>query len=155
MAFACIGIGTNLGDRRAHLELATRELRHLPATDTVHLSPTYETEPVGPGEQGRFLNAAAAIETTLPPGELLGHLLRIERLAGREREVKWGPRTLDLDLLLYDDRIIETEDLTLPHPHMHERWFVLKPLNDIAPEAIHPTLGKTVRELLTEVEEEA
>lgn len=145
---ALIGIGSNVGDRREHLDLARRELEHLPHTAGVTFSPIYETEPVGPIVQGPFLNAAAALSTTLEPLDLLAHLRRIERLAGLRTGPRWGPRFLDLDLLLYDDRVIETEALTLPHPRMHGRRFVLEPLCDIAPNAVHPVIGRTVRELL-------
>ncbi len=148
MARAYIAIGSNLGDRGGFIELARRELACLPDSNLTAFSRVYETEPIGPPGQGKYLNAAAALETRLSPSDLLGRLRRIEQLAGRQRRNRWAARTLDLDLLLYDDRVIQTEELTVPHPQMHERLFVLEPLNEIAPQACHPKLRKTVRELL-------
>ena len=152
MIDAYIGIGSNMGDRAAHLAQALVAMTTLDNTRLLRRSPVYETDPVGPIDQPKFLNTAAWLATTLQPVELLGYLRDIERAAGRERDERWGPRTLDLDLLLWGDRIIDSEELTVPHPHMHERWFVLKPLSDIAPEAIHPVLKKTVLELLNQIE---
>ncbi len=114
------------------------------------VSSFYDTEPVGYVEQPRFLNGALLLETELEPLELMRGLLEIERAMGREREgaVAKGPRVIDLDLLLYGDVVMETEELTLPHPEMQERRFVLEPLAEIAPEMVHPVLGVTVREML-------
>lgn len=151
MASAYIGIGSNLGDRAAHLELARDELARLPDTRLIAFSSTCETDPLGPpapANQGKYLNAAAALDTQLGPAELLAHLRAIERKAGRERHTRWAARTLDLDLLLYDRHVIDTPDLMVPHPHMHERRFVLEPLAEIAPHALHPRLNRTARELL-------
>ena len=144
---AAIALGSNLGDRTAHMALARGELDRLPRTRLVAFSSLHETEPVGPGEQGRYLNAAALLETDLPPRDLLNHLLRIEQLAGRVRGEKWGPRTLDLDLLLYDDRIIDEPGLHVPHPRLHERAFVLGPLNEIGPQLRHPLLRKSIADI--------
>lgn len=158
MARVFIGIGSNVGHREGHLRVAQAELRQLSATRHVALSSTYETDPVGPVDQGKFLNAVAKIETDLPPDPLLTELGRIEATAGREPESQrhhWGPRTLDLDLLLYDERSMKTDRLVVPHPHMHERWFVLKPMCDLAPNALHPTLGVTMQELLETLERQS
>lgn len=157
MASVCIGIGSNLGDRRGYLELARRELSLLPGTRVVGFSAIHETAPVGTdatGPQGDYLNAAAVLETTLSPDELLAGLQAIEAKAGREPpgvRQRWGPRTLDLDILLYDDRIIARRDLVVPHPRMHERDFVLGPLAEIAPDHVHPLLRRSVRALLKEL----
>ncbi len=156
MGKAYVGIGSNLGDRRAHLALAQRELASLPNTQLLAISPIYETPPVGPHPQDPYLNAAALLETTLPPSTLLQELRRVEAMTGRPPEsqrIKWGPRTLDLDILLYDYRVLSSDRLVVPHPLMHERWFVLKPLCDIAPHAVHPLLEMTVEALLRDLEE--
>lgn len=149
---AFVGMGSNLGDRRATLCGALRALRRLPETAVCSVSSFLRTEPVGgPPGQGEFLNAAVRLSTTLPPHDLLEVLQRVEDEFGRERDVRWGPRTLDLDILLYGRRVIEEPDLQVPHPRMHERRFVLEPLCQIAPNAVHPVLHKTVRELLEEL----
>jgi 2-amino-4-hydroxy-6-hydroxymethyldihydropteridine diphosphokinase len=153
MSLAFIALGSNVGNRAAHMELAVRELSRLPHSRLVAASKFIETDPVGMAEPDRFLNGAAALETTLAPEALLAELLRIEKLAGRERHRRWAPRTLDLDLLMYDDRVMQTEELTLPHPRMHERRFVLEPLAEIAPGSVHPVLKKTIGELLRELRE--
>ena len=157
MARVFIGIGTNVGDREANIALARRELAELPATRLTGFSEIYETAPVGPIQQGRFLNAAAQLQTELGPIELLDELRRIEHLAGRTPEAKrekWGPRTLDLDILLWDRRVISHDRLVVPHPLMHERWFVLKPLCDLDPTAVHPVLETTVGQLLEYVQQQ-
>jgi 2-amino-4-hydroxy-6-hydroxymethyldihydropteridine diphosphokinase len=147
---AFIGLGSNLGDRKAMLDGAVAALKETPGVIVRAVSSYHETEPVGgPSGQGPFLNAAAALETALDPFELLELLLRIEGQFGRTREVQWGPRTLDLDLLLFGDRIIETPTLQVPHPRMAGRRFVLAPLVEIAPEAVEPVSGRTIRELLS------
>ena len=154
MARVFIGIGSNVGDRAAHIAHARAALAALPKTRLVAFSKVYETAPVGPVPQGEYFNAAAELDTQLEPLELLEKLRGIEAGSGRAPEsqrVKWGPRTLDLDILLYDDRVIANDRLRVPHPHMHERRFVLEPLADIAPEANHPTAGATIRELLRRV----
>lgn len=158
MARVFIGIGTNLGDRAANIELARRSLASLPRTRLVAFSPVYETAPVGPVEQGTFLNAAAELDTQLDPYDLLDALARIEGFAGRTpraQRLKWGPRTLDLDILLFENRVISSDELIVPHPMMHERWFVLKPLADLAPGAVHPLLEMTIGDLLRDVEEKS
>jgi 2-amino-4-hydroxy-6-hydroxymethyldihydropteridine diphosphokinase len=147
---AYLGLGSNLGDRAMHLRSAVDGLASLPSTRVVALSDFLETEPVGPVPQGPFLNAAAALETALAPRELLAHIHAIERERGRERgaEQRWGPRTLDIDILLYDDLVIDEPGLTIPHPRMHERLFALEPLASIAPHAIVPPTERTVSALL-------
>ena len=144
---AYVGLGSNLGDRSAHLLLGLSALSRLPQTHLLRLSPVYETEPVGP-PQPPYLNLVAELETGLAPRALLLEMLRIERALGRERRERWGPRTLDLDLLLYGDLALKEEDLEVPHPRLHERAFVLVPLLDLLPEGRHPLLGQSFRELL-------
>ncbi len=128
-------------------------LRDLPGSRVTAASSIFETAPVGPVPQGAFLNATAAVQTTLSARELLDRLQQIERSRDRDRagEQRWGPRTLDLDLVLYGDAIIDEPGLTVPHPRMHERRFVLEPLAEIAADTVVPTLGLTVRQLLSRV----
>ncbi|MAG16628.1 MAG: 2-amino-4-hydroxy-6-hydroxymethyldihydropteridine diphosphokinase [Phycisphaerae bacterium] len=156
MPHAFIGIGTNVGDRHAMIELAKEHLSQLDGSRPARFSGVYETDPVGPIAQGAFLNAAAELDTPLEPLDLLEALRAIEGYAGRkpaDRRVRWGPRCLDLDIILYGDSIISTDQLVIPHPMMHERWFVLKPIADLDAGAVHPLLQMTVGELLQYIEQ--
>jgi 2-amino-4-hydroxy-6-hydroxymethyldihydropteridine diphosphokinase len=149
MTTVFLGLGSNLGDRRRNLEAALEALRAHPRITVSAVSSFLETDPVGgPPGQGRFLNAAAGIETDLSPDSLLEELKRVERALGRKPGPRWGPREIDLDILLYGDTILETGTLVIPHPRMRERRFVLEPLAEIAPAARDPVTGRTVRELL-------
>lgn len=147
---AAIALGSNLtssfGDREGNLHQALQRLKSLGAVTAE--SRFYDTEPVGYLDQPRFLNAAVILETELTPVELMRALLEIERSMGRERVIAKGPRVIDLDLLLYGEKIVNTAELTLPHPEMHSRRFVLEPLLEIAPNWVHPVLGLTVQEML-------
>ncbi len=152
MVTAYIALGSNLGDRWATLSAVVRRLRTEPGLRVVASSQFYETAPVNcPPESGAFLNAVVAVETDREPHDLLHLLLHIERQFGRVRTEPNSPRTLDLDLVLYGDRVLDTPELTLPHPRMHERAFVLVPLAEVNNQANHPTLGKRVWRLLEEL----
>lgn len=144
-----IALGTNQGDRELNLLRAVAEIGKLPQTRITALSGFYDTEPVGPVEQPNFLNAVIRVETSLTPRGLLTELQRIEtEVFRRKRDVHWGPRSLDLDILLYGDLILDDEGLVIPHPRLNERRFVLVPLAEIAPAVIHPGMGSRADELL-------
>jgi 2-amino-4-hydroxy-6-hydroxymethyldihydropteridine diphosphokinase len=130
---AYLALGSNLGDRVAHLQSAVDGLHRAAAVTVVAVSRVYETDPVGGPDQDAYLNAVVAIDTALAPEALLALAQALERAAHRVRSERWGPRTLDVDLLLYDDEHVDTTDLTVPHPRMWERGFVLAPLRDVAP----------------------
>lgn len=148
---AYIALGSNLGDRAEHLRAAIADLAQLGTVQAV--SSFYETDPVGKVVQPDFVNAVVHLRTALPPQQLMAELLRIEQRHGRDRRgfPSKGPRTLDLDLLSYDDLVLETASLTLPHPALAERAFVLVPLAEIAPQWRYPVSGKLVAQLLAEL----
>ena len=133
-----VGVGSNLGDRHAYLAFAKDRVRNIADCRNFRTSDVIETSPYGYEDQGNFLNAVFAFDTLLTPDEVLDKLMEIEQEAGRERKIHWGPRTLDLDLLLYDDLITEEEHLVIPHPEMHKRNFVLDPLCQLNPYGYHP-----------------
>jgi 2-amino-4-hydroxy-6-hydroxymethyldihydropteridine diphosphokinase len=141
-----LSLGSNVGDREAQLRDAQARLGALGRV--VAVSSVYETEPVEFTEQAWFLNCVLALETILTPQQLMSAILRIEQEMGRSRILNKGPRSIDIDILLFGNEIIELQDLTIPHPAMHQRRFVLAPLAEIALEVIHPILKKTIRELL-------
>ena len=145
---ALIGIGGNLGDPAAHCREAVRRLEEHPAVTVLRCSSLYRTEPLGVRDQDWFVNAVVLCETVLEPEKLLLVLQEIERSCGRVRRERWGPRTLDLDLLCYGQVVLNTERLTLPHPRLHERRFVLVPLLEIVPHWRHPVLLLSGWELL-------
>lgn len=141
---AYIGLGSNLGDREAQIRAALEAIADLPDTDLVRVSSLYDTEPAGEVDQPNFLNAAALVDTELEPRQLLWNLLLIEKRLGRVRTQPWGPRTIDLDLLLYGDEIVEEDDLRVPHPEIIRRSFVLVPLVELDPRLVHPGTGETM-----------
>ncbi len=150
LVLAAIGLGSNVGDRASHLHAAIAAMRAWPGTRVVAVSAVHETDPVGPVPQERYLNAAAVIETSMTPAALLEALHAVEASRGRRREAeqRWGPRTLDLDLLLYGGESVDLGGLVVPHPRMHERSFVLDPLSEIAPDWVVPgQAGRTVATL--------
>ncbi len=152
MPRAYVGLGANLGPREVTLLRAVDLLAAEPGVEVLVVSRLHETEPVGNTDQPEFLNGAVAVETTLSPRELLDALLRVERELGRVRDgERWGPRAIDLDLLVYGDEILDEPGLSLPHPRLHERRFVLEPLVDLEPDLVIPGRG-TVSELLTHLD---
>lgn len=149
MSVAYVGLGSNLGDRLASLRQALARLGGLDGCRVASVSGIYESEPVGgPPGQRPYLNAVARLDTDCRAGALLGMLQSIERELGRQAGPRWGPRPIDLDLLLFDDLVVDSPELVLPHPRMAERPFVLAPLAELAPELVHPAMGRPIRELL-------
>ena len=148
-----IGLGSNLGDRVANLRAAINAIQHL--GDSIEISTVYETEPFGVDEnQPKYLNMVVVIRTNLIPTDLLSEFLDIERAHGRTRNHPNESRTLDIDILMYGDRVLDTPELVLPHPRMHERAFVMLPLSEIAPQAVHPTLKITASEIAVELSDQ-
>ena len=150
---AYIALGSNLGDREQYIKDAVKALDTVRGCSVEKVSSLIETPPYGVTDQADFLNGCLKLQTLLTPGELLTELHRIEQAAGRERVIRWGPRTLDLDIIFYDDLVWENDDLCIPHVEMHKRLFVLEPLCEIAPYKRHPVYGKTVWEMKEEIYE--
>ncbi|MFA4967596.1 MAG: 2-amino-4-hydroxy-6-hydroxymethyldihydropteridine diphosphokinase [Candidatus Margulisiibacteriota bacterium] len=145
-----LGLGSNVGDREEYIEQAVFLLTKVKGIDIMKRSTNHENEAEGGGDQPPFINAVLQIRTTLSPYELLDKIHEIETALGREREVEWGPRTIDMDILMFGDLIMSDDKLQIPHPLMHERLFVLLPLKEIAPRAIHPMLEKTIEDMYDE-----
>lgn len=154
MAITYIGIGSNLGNREENCLTAIRLLADS-GLIIKKQSSMYDTEPWGVEEQPGFINMAVAAETSLPPEKLLEVLKGIEQELGRRKSYRWGPRIVDLDILLYDDMVITTPLLQIPHPLMHQRDFVLKPMSEIAPDAVHPVIKRTIENLFSEFSNQA
>jgi len=141
-----LSLGSNIGNRSANLKQAISSLR--PQMEVKARSKVYETPPWGYTEQDKFLNQVVKVSTYLEPEPLLKHLKRLEIALGRKETFHYGPRLIDMDILFYDALVLETPQLILPHPHVHERGFVLIPMMDVAPDLVHPVKGKSIRELL-------
>ena len=154
MANAYVGFGSNIEDRLNYITQALQLLLEVDRVSLIQISSLYETEPVGYEEQGWFLNGVVAVETDLPVHQLLALLKEIEKGVGRQHRARWGPREVDLDLLIYDQCCINTPDLTVPHPEMHRRSFVLVPFAEIAPDVLHPIFQQNIRTLLSNLNDE-
>jgi len=151
MVKAYIGLGSNLGEREHMVRLAAHWLDLVPDTKVARMSSLYETKPLGDLDQPDYLNAVVMVVTELSAPRLLWNLLLIENKLGRKRRKRWEPRPMDLDLLFYGDAVIDMPGLSVPHPEAHKRAFVLVPMAEVAPNFVHPVLGKTVSELLKEL----
>ncbi len=145
-ALAYVGLGSNLDDPLNRVERACQSIAGIEGLEIVQISPWYESKAIGPGEQPDFINGVAAVKTQLEPLQLLKALQAIEDEQGRQRLVRWGARTLDLDLLIYGDTVMDCAQLTLPHPHLHQRNFVVYPLADVAPQLVLPS-GESIASL--------
>jgi len=145
-----LGLGSNVGDREEYIEQAIFLLEKSSKVEVLKHASNYETEPEGGGPQSPFINTVVALKTKLSPHQLFEFCEEIEAALGRERELKWGPRTIDIDILLFNDDIFSDEKLQIPHPLMHERLFVLRPLREIAPHLMHPVLEKSIENLYEE-----
>lgn len=141
---AFIGLGSNLGERETTVRAALEQLSQLPDTSLLRVSSLYDSEPVGPEEQPDFVNAVAQVDTGLTARQLLWNMALIEKRLGRVRSQKWGPRTIDLDLLFFGDQVIDDDDLRVPHPEITRRAFVLAPLAELEPGLLHPLTGQTI-----------
>lgn len=146
-----IGLGSNRGERRKNIEKSLEFLDKTERIDVISVSPFYDTEPYGYKEQPRFLNGVAKMLTSLKPASLFKKMKKIEKEMGRRKGRRWGPRIIDLDILFYNNIVFNDEELIIPHPELHNRWFVLKPMVDIDPNFEHPVLKKTVNQLLEEL----
>lgn len=151
---AYIALGSNLGNKEDNIEKAINKIKSLNTCKLLKTSKIYKTKPVGYLEQDDFLNCVIEVKTLLLPSELMKELLAIEKELKRERIIRWGPRTIDLDVILYDDIVTSSDDIVIPHPRMHERLFVLKPLSDIAPYVVHPLIRKRIITLMEELSKE-
>jgi len=150
MSRAFVGLGGNLGDREKTIRAALDQLAAIPGTTLRRASSLYDGAAEGDASQPSYLNAVALLETDRPPRQLLWHLFLIEARLGRERRRRWGPRPIDLDLLLYEQRVMDEADLVLPHPRMLDRPFVLVPMEEIDLDFIHPVAGRSIRQILRE-----
>ena len=149
MARVFIGVGSNQGDRLTSISRGVQALGAIAGVRVVQMALVAETAPVGGPPQGPYLNTVVEIDTTVPPRELLQLLKAIERQMGRQpSDVRWGPRPIDLDVLLYEDLVVRESDLEIPHPRLHERRFVLEPLTQLAPDVVHPVLKQSIKALL-------
>ncbi|MDE0482612.1 MAG: 2-amino-4-hydroxy-6-hydroxymethyldihydropteridine diphosphokinase [Candidatus Poribacteria bacterium] len=154
MHSAYIGFGSNIGDRLSYIENAIHALSEAEGITLQKISSLYETEPVGDEAQAQFLNGVIAIKTGLSAHTLLQTLKQIETTVGRQHRARWGPREIDLDILIYGDICLRTPNLVIPHPEMHLRRFVLVPLAEIAPGVVHPVFNKTIQTLLERLEDD-
>jgi 2-amino-4-hydroxy-6-hydroxymethyldihydropteridine diphosphokinase len=142
-----LGLGSNVGDRPSYLKTAVAALQKVPELSVVATSSVYESDPYGKTDQPKFLNAVLEIETSLSPDILFAEMKRIEMLTGRTRQEHWGPREVDIDILLYDGLVFRNDDLSVPHADLENRKFVLVPFSELAPDVVHPVSGLTIAEM--------